>query len=154
MPFCCSKSLFLSVRMMLTIVLQPKVFQPQQRLGRGCTISSLGHRNHLFWLQLQAWVFQRLPHLNIGCTLLQLQVPLLVCHQDDADAGLAAQSLPATAKIQQSLHKIFIGPRESLVLAPALGPLSLTLSKLIFLPTNADSNNSLEGKGSVSHSKN
>ncbi len=70
-----------------------------------------GLGNHLSWLQLQARVLQRLPRLHIRFALSQFQDPLLV-RQDDADAGLVAQSLPATAKAQQGLRKIFTGTFE------------------------------------------
>ncbi len=62
-----------------------------------------GLGNYLFLLELQARVLKGLPHLHIRCALSQLQDPLLVRH-DDADAGLVARSLPATAKTQQGLR--------------------------------------------------
>ena len=96
--------------------------------------------NHLSWLQLQAWVLQRLPCLHIRFAISQFQDPFLVL-QDDTDVGLIARSLPATAKTSQGLCKIFTGASDITFLDFS------SKTMISFLSTNDDSNNSLEAKG-------
>ena len=76
---------------------------------------------------LQARVLQRLPRLHIRFALSQFQDPLLVL-QDDADAGLVARSLPATAKTRQGLRKIFTGAFEITCLGSSSKPGSSSAS--------------------------
>ncbi len=103
-----------------------------------------GLGNHLSWLQLQARVLQRLPRLQIRCALSHKDFLVL---QDDTDAGLVDRSLPATAKTQQGLHKIFTGAWE----ITCLGSSSKTMISFLVLQWRFQQQSG--SKGSVCHSK-